>query len=57
MLETGSPKDVEEEVKKNILVFAPGSGYVFASIHCIQPFVKPENIVALFDTAISFGKY
>ena len=57
ILEVGKPQEVEEEVKKNINKFAPGGGYVFASIHCIQPFVLPENIIALFDSGFKYGKY
>lgn len=57
ILEKGSPEEVAEEVKKRIFDFAPGGGLVFCSIHCIQPFVPPENIEAMFDTALKFGKY
>jgi len=57
ILEKGSPAEVEEEVKKRIWDFAPGGGYVFGSIHCIQPFMTPENITALFDGAYNYGKY
>ncbi|MFC2145035.1 uroporphyrinogen decarboxylase family protein [Actinomycetota bacterium] len=57
ILEKGTPKQVTEEVKKRISDFAPDGGLVFGSIHCIQPFVPPENIVALFDSALEFGHY
>ena len=57
ILEKGTPMEIENEVKKRISDFGPGGGYIFGSIHCIQPFVPPENIVALYDTAYKFGKY
>jgi uroporphyrinogen decarboxylase len=47
---------VVSEVKQRIDVLAPGGGYVVASCnHMID--VKPENIVAMFDTAREYGRY
>ena len=57
ILEHGSPEDIRMEVKKRVGDFAQGGGFVFASIHCIQPFVPPENIVSLFDSVREFGIY
>jgi len=54
-LDRGSPEDVVNEVKANLEAFGPlNGGHVFASIHNIQATVPPENIVALFDTALSY---
>jgi len=55
ILEKGTPEQVREEVKRRISDFSSDGGFVFGSIHCIQPFVPPENIVALFDSALEFG--
>jgi len=57
ILEKGTPKEVIEETINRIEDFAPGGGLVFCSIHCIQPFVPPENITAFFDTALKYGNY
>ena len=38
-------------------MFAPGGGYVLASVHNIQAGVPPENVIALFDTALAAGRY
>ena len=57
ILEEGTPNQVEEEVKKRINDFAKDGGFIFGSIHCIQPFVSPENIGALFDSAYKYGRY
>lgn len=43
-----------EEVQQHLRVFASGGGYVFASVHNIQANVPPENVVAMFDTALAF---
>jgi uroporphyrinogen decarboxylase len=50
-------KGIEEEVKRRIHDLAPGGGFVFASIHNIQPNVPPQNIVAMFKAAQKYGKY
>ena len=50
----GAPDQVVAEMRRNLAVFTAGSGYVCASIHNIQANVPPENIIALFDTALNF---
>jgi len=57
ILMQGTPKQVEEEVKRRMSDLAPGGGFVFASIHNIQPNVPPENIVAMFETAAKYRAY
>lgn len=49
----GSPDEVRREVAEHIRVFAPGGGYVFASVHNIQANVPPENVIAMFDAALA----
>ncbi|MCS7260875.1 MAG: uroporphyrinogen decarboxylase family protein, partial [Anaerolineae bacterium] len=53
----GSPAEVKEEVKRRIHDLAPGGGFVFASVHNIQPNVPPENIIAFFEAAYEYGRY
>ncbi len=55
VLPFGTPDEVRDEVKRRIDDFAPGGGFVFASVHNIQAFVPPENIEAAFDTALHYG--
>lgn len=52
----GTPQDVGDEVKRRIDDLAPGGGFVFAPIHNIQAFVPAQNIVAMFDTALTYGR-
>jgi uroporphyrinogen decarboxylase len=54
ILTTGTPKDVEAEVRRRIADFHKGGGYVFASVHNIQAVDPPENIVAMFDAAARY---
>jgi len=44
----GTPAQVAREVAENVRIFAPGGGYVLASVHNIQANVPPENVLALF---------
>ncbi|GAI05878.1 unnamed protein product [marine sediment metagenome] len=53
----GTPKDVEEEVKRRIKDFASDGGFIFNQVHIIQPNISPENIISLFDSAYKYGKY
>jgi len=57
ILPLASPERVVEHVKKLIRIFAPKGGFVYASVHNIQPGVPPENIVAMFKTAYEYGRY
>jgi uroporphyrinogen decarboxylase len=53
-LTLGTPEDVIKETTRNIEMLSPNSGYVFAPIHNIQANVPPQNITALFETALGF---
>ena len=56
-LSSGTPEEVAREVEQNVRILAPGGGYVLASVHNIQAGVPPENVIAMFDTALSCGRY
>ncbi|MHB0955339.1 MAG: uroporphyrinogen decarboxylase family protein [Pirellulaceae bacterium] len=50
----GSVDEVTAEVQRHVEVFAPGGGYVFTSVHNVQAQVPPENVLAMYDTALKF---
>jgi uroporphyrinogen decarboxylase len=52
-----TPEQVREDVRRRIEIFAPGGGYVFATIHNILGDVPPENILAAVDAVLEFGQY
>lgn len=56
VLPFGNPEDVRKEVRKRIEDLAKDGGYVLTSVHNIQPEVPPENVIAMFDEAIKFGR-
>jgi uroporphyrinogen decarboxylase len=57
ILPVKKPAEVRDEVKRIIDALAPGGGYILAPSHNIQGDTPPENIVAMFEAALEFGKY
>jgi len=57
VLPHGTPDDVRAEVRRRIKDLAPGGGYILSAVHCIQPDVPPENVLAMFDEARAAGTY
>lgn len=57
VLNTASPSEVEEAVKRSVDVLAPGGGFVFCQVHNIQPDVPPENVVAMYKALDESGNY
>jgi uroporphyrinogen decarboxylase len=53
----GTPEQVRENVRQQIEVLADGGGYVFATVHNIQADVPPENLNAMWEAVMEFGKY
>jgi len=47
VLSRGTPDEVRAEVRRRIADLAPGGGFVFATVHNIQPDVPAENILAM----------
>jgi hypothetical protein len=50
VLPFGTPDDVRRQVLDRIKDFGPGGGFVFNTIHNIQPRVPVENLLALFES-------
>jgi len=57
VLPFGKPEEVRQEVRRVIDCMGRGGGYILAGVHNIQAEVPPENIVAMFEEAKSYGKY
>lgn len=57
ILNGGSVTAVQDHVKRNIDIFAPGGGFVFTQVHNIQPGVPVKNIIAMYETAMRHGGY
>lgn len=52
-----TPEEVREHVRERLSILAPGGGFVFNQVHNIQCNVPPENVIAMLDAALEFGKY
>ena len=57
LLPFGTPDEVRSDVSRRILDMARGGGYVLSAVHNIQSDTNPENIIAAFDEAYTFGTY
>lgn len=57
VLPYGTIEEVREEVRQRITAFAPGGGYICAPAHNIQDDVPPENVIAMFESALQYGRY
>lgn len=57
ILPNGSPIQVREAVRRQIEILAPGGGFVFNTVHNIQPDVPEENLMAMVEALHEFGTY
>lgn len=57
VLAFGTPAEVRDEVRWRIDDLAPGGGYVVSSIQNIPNGTPPENVCAMFETALEYGCY
>jgi uroporphyrinogen-III decarboxylase len=53
----GSPDDVRREVRERLKLFGPGGGFVFNAVHNIQAQVPVANVLAMYETALNYGRY
>jgi uroporphyrinogen decarboxylase len=56
VLPRGTPADVRAEVRRRIDDLAASGGFVLCAVHNIQADVPPENIAAMYDEAIEYGR-
>jgi uroporphyrinogen decarboxylase len=49
----GTPDDVRREVETLIATLGQGGGYILGPSHAIQAGTPPENILAMFETALN----
>ncbi len=57
VLNNGTPDEVRAEVKDKIEALAPGGGFILNPIHNVQPDVPVENLQAMIDAALEYGRY
>jgi len=57
VLPYGSPTEVRDEVKRVIHALGEGGDFMLASVHTIMNEVPAENVLAMVDAAVEYGKY
>lgn len=57
VLPHGTVGEVAAHVRERLRAFAPGGGFVFATVHNLQHGVPPQNVEAMIQTVLDYGKY
>ncbi len=52
LLPQGSPADVRAAVQETVRILGVDGGYILSSVHNIQNDVPPQNVVAMFSSAL-----
>jgi uroporphyrinogen decarboxylase len=53
----GTPEETAADVHRTLEVMMPGGGYALSPTHQLQDDSPTENVVALYETALEFGRY
>jgi uroporphyrinogen decarboxylase len=56
-LPSGTPEEVEAEVRQRIAELAPGGGYCLSAANSIPDYVPFENYVAMQNAWLTYGRY
>jgi hypothetical protein len=53
----GKPEDVVADCRRTLEIMMPGGGYCFSPTHQLQDNSPVENVVAMYETARTYGTY
>ena len=53
----GTVDDVVRNVRETLAIMMPGGGYILGPTHSIQDNSPTENVVAMYDAALRYGRY
>ena len=56
VLPRGTPAQVQDEVKRRVRDLGASGGYILCAVHNLQPEVPPENVVAMYQAGLEYGK-
>jgi uroporphyrinogen decarboxylase len=54
---TGTPEDIIKETMECLKIGMPGGGYILSTDHSLHDDIPLENVKALIDTVMKYGKY
>ena len=57
LLASGTPEEIEADVKKHMEIMKPGNGYVIASSHSIVNYIPHSNVITYFNAIHKYGAY
>jgi len=57
LLTRGTTQEVKKQVKDRIKMLGPGYGYILCSSNSITPGCKPENVKAMIEALLEYGRY
>ena len=57
LLGMGTPDEVDREVHDLIRDAGPGGGYIVTSGNSLAGYLRPENVLALRDAVLKYGRY
>ena len=57
VLPTGTPSEVASEVRRVLDLLGPGGGYMVGSVHTVMDDVPADNVLAMVDTVMDYGRY
>jgi len=57
LLPRGTSDEVRSEVRRRVEILGNGGGYILAPCHVLQTDVPTENVLAVSDAVVEFGRY
>ena len=57
VLPYGAPDQVRQQVRERIEILGAGGGYVFNTVHNVQPNTPIENVLGMYETVREYGRY
>ena len=57
LMSFGTVQDIAQEVERVMGDLGPGGGYLFGPSHDIQTMTPPENVLAMYETALQRAQY
>jgi len=57
LMRNGTVEQVRDEVKRCIDILAPGGGYILGGSQCLTDDIPLENVIAMYETAVAYGRY